>query len=265
MRGRSWAPALLALAAGTAGAQAPAATDLRWSASAGAQHRRLVERTDDGRRLVEERGPMLRLGADATWGFGSGGALQAAAGVAAGTLDYQGQSQGGTPLATETGHRDLDFSLAWRPLAAAPWGEGWLLLRVEQQRRQIASMPMARGLRETSLLLLPGVRWSHAVEAAAWRWQPSLELRASVHHRLAVDFGGVFDDAELQGGSRWEAALGLDVSAPASPWSFGLAWTHARQQASPQQTLSRGGVAAGTVRQPRIEIDDVLLRVRRAF
>jgi len=44
-----------------------------------------------------------------------------------------------------------------------------------------------------------------------------------------------------------------------------LAWTHARQSASDRQALFRGGVLFGTVRQPRIEIDDVMLRVRRAF
>ena len=77
--------------------------------------------------------------------------------------------------------------------------------------------------------------------------------------------GGVFDDADLDGGSRREAVLGLDVASPASPWAFGITWTRARQFASPTQTLLRGGVPVGTVRQPRIEIDDVMLRARRAF
>jgi hypothetical protein len=251
---------------GAAGAQSLAeAPGFSWGASAGVQQRRLVERDDSGGRLVEETGPLLRLGLDAGWRLDNGGAVQAAAGVAAGTLDYEGQTQAGTPLTTDTGHRDLDFSLGWRPLPAAAWGEGWLVLRVAQQRRQIASTSMARGLRETSLLVLPGVRWTHAFEAASWRWQPSLELRASARHRLEVDFGGTFDGAQLTGGRRWEAALALDLAAPGSPWTFGIAWTHARQSASADQTLLRGGVPFGTVHQPRIEIDDVLLRARRVF
>lgn len=265
MRTGRWAPALLALGVGAASAQSPEAPAFSWAASAGVQQRRLVERDDSGGRLVEETGPLLRLGLDAGWRLDNGGAVQAAAGLATGTLDYEGQTQAGTPLTTDTGHRDLDFSLGWRPVPAAAWGEGWLVLRVAQQRRQIASTSMARGLRETSFLVLPGVRWTHAFEAASWRWQPSLELRASARHRLEVDFGGTFDGAQLTGGRRWEAALALDLSAPGSPWTFGIAWTHARQSASADQTLLRAGLPFGTVRQPRIEIDDVLLRARRVF
>jgi hypothetical protein len=265
MRACSWSPALLALGTVAAWAQSPQPAGLAWGVSAGVQQRRLVERADDGRQLVEESGPMLRLGLDAGLPLVGGGALQASVGAASGTLDYDGRTQGGMLLRTDTGHRDLDITLAWRPLPAAAWGEAWLVLRTEQQRRQIASTTVARGLRETSLLVMPGLRWSHAFEAASWRWQPSLELRASVHHDLQVDFGGVFDGASLDGGTRREAALGLDVASPASPWAFGVAWTRARQSASPTQTLLRGGVPVGTVRQPRIEIDDVMLRARRAF
>jgi hypothetical protein len=39
----------------------------------------------------------------------------------------------------------------------------------------------------------------------------------------------------------------------------------ARQQASASSRLSRAGAVAGSVRQPRIEIDDLGVRVRRAF
>jgi len=35
-----------------------------WECSAGAAHRRRVERTDGGSRLLTEKGPMLRLGLD---------------------------------------------------------------------------------------------------------------------------------------------------------------------------------------------------------
>ena len=208
---------------------------------------------------------MLRLGVEARYVFAGGGALEAGVGAAIGTLDYQGQTQGGTPLSTETGHRDLDFTLAWRPLHASEWGEGWLVLRGAQQRRQIAGTSRAAGLRETSALLLPGIRWAHSFGAARWLWQPALELRASTRHRLEVDFGGVFDDADLEGGNRREAALALDMAAPGSPWAFGITWTRTRQSASPQQALFRQGVRVGTVRQPRIEMDDVMLRVRRTF
>ncbi|HEY0823942.1 MAG TPA: hypothetical protein VGD76_09165, partial [Ramlibacter sp.] len=209
MRRSACTPALLALAAGAACAQAPAAPDLAWGVSAGVLNRRLVERTEDGRRLVREAGPMLRAGVDTRLGLRTGGAVQVNAGAAGGVLDYDGQNQVGVPLQTETEHRDLDLALAWRPLPARSWGEAWLVLRALQQRRVIASTPSASGLRETSNLVSVGARWSHAFAAAGWQWQPSLELRTSVRHRLEVDFGGVYDTADIRGARRREAVLAL--------------------------------------------------------
>ena len=237
---------------------------MTWGATAGVQQRRLVERADDGRRLVEESGPMLRVALEAQWPLGAG-AVRGFASVASGELDYDGQTQGGVPLRSQTGHRDLEAGLAWRPGPGGRWGEGWLLLHLLEQRRQIASTPVAGGLRETSRMTLTGVRWAHAFEAASWRWRPTAELRVALHHGLFVDFGGVFDAARLEGGRRWDAALALDASAPQSAWSWGLEWRHARQEASARQFVLRNGVPTGTVRQPRIEIDDLLLRVRRSF
>ena len=265
MRGLQYAAAWLTLGAGAACAQAPGAPAASWGVSAEVLHRRLVERADTGRRLIEETGPLLRLTLDGRLDLAGGGALQAKAAAAAGTLDYEGRTQGGVPLATDSRHRDLEAGLAWRPLPAAAWGEGWLVLRTLQQRRRIASTATARGLTESADLVMPGLRWSHAFDAAGWRWQPSLELSTSVRHSLQVDFGGVFDDATMRGGRRHETLLDLQVSAPSSPWSFGLAWSHARQSASSTQTLSRNGAAVGSVRQPRIDIDGVSLRARRAF
>lgn len=265
MRAGSSLPALLALAAGAAWAQPPSASDLQWGASAGVQHRRLVERDADGGRLVKETGPMLRLAFDAQWRLPNGGALRAGAAVAGGTLDYDGQTQAGTPLRTETDHRDLELGAAWRPLPPQAWGQAWVVAKLLEQRRLIASTPAARGLDETSRLLLAGVRWSHAFEAASWQWRPAVELRTSVRHRVEVDSGGFFDTMDLKGGRRNEAVLAVDASRAASPWSFGIAWTHARQSASPVQPLLRAGAPIGTVFQPRITIDDLSVQLRRAF
>jgi hypothetical protein len=91
------------------------------------------------------------------------------------------------------------------------------------------------------------------------------QVRTSAHHALHIGFGGAFDDASLHGGRRWDATLALAFARPASPWQWELAWTHTRQDASDWQALTRGGLPAGNVRQPRIAIDDVGLRVRRDF
>lgn len=258
--------AVALLGAGTTAAFAQQAQpDFSWGVSAGVQYRTLVERADDGSRLVEESGPMLRLGVDGQRRFAGGGALQLEAGVAGGVLDYDGQTQTGVPHTTETRHRDLDLTAAWRPWAPAPWGEAWVVLRGAQQRRDIRSTPTVGGLLETSTLLMPGVRWSHEIDVVTWKLRPSVEYRTSVYHRLQIEFGGVFDPSDIDGGHRNEVAVALEGSSAQSPWSWSLAWTHARQSASDRQSLFRGGVLVGTVRQPRIEIDDVMLRVRRAF
>jgi hypothetical protein len=101
-------------------------------------------------------------------------------------LDYDGQTHGGAPLSSHTGDRDLEAAIAWRPLAAAAWGEGWLLLDVLQQRRQIASTAAASGLRETSTLVLPGLRWCPvasrppAGSGARWRrFEPACITRCT--------------------------------------------------------------------------------------
>lgn len=263
---RAAAAALLASIAQVAAAQAPSpGQGWSWGASASLLHRQLEERTDAGTRLVRETGPMLRLAADATLGFAQGGALRADAGIAAGRLDYDGRTQAGAPITTHTRHRDLEFGLAWRPLAPAAWGEGWLVLRGLQQRRTIAGTARAGGLEETSTYWMPGVRWTHGFDAAGWRWQPSVELRVSAGHDLDVDYRGVFDRSDLRGGRRRDVVLAMEVSAPASPWQWGLEWTHVRQSASASQPLLRGGVRAGSVRQPKIRMDDLSLRVRRSF
>jgi hypothetical protein len=255
------AAVLFWLAAG-AQAQAPAA---QWEVSAGVLHRRLVERADDGARLVTESGPLLRLAASGQLALPSGGSLRAEAGVAGGELDYTGRTQGGAPLTTDSRHRELDATLAWRPWPAAAWGEAWLLLHALQQRRDIAGTAGVGGLRETSTLLLPGLRWSRDFDAAGWRWQPSVEVRASVWHQVDVDYHGVFDSQDLDGGHRNELALALRAWSPASPWRWSVEWTRSQQSPSHVDTVRRSGAAVGTVRQPRIEIDDVMLRATRAF
>lgn len=263
---RSWrcrlgAGAALLAVTGGALAEGPFA----WGGSAGLQQRRLDERADDGTRILRESGPMLRLQADGQLALPGGGALRAEAGLAGAALDYRGQTQAGVPLATTATHRDVDATLLWRPLPAARWGEAWLEVQGLQQQRQIASTTAASGLRETSTVWMAGLRWTGHFTAAGWQWQPWAEARASLRHRLAIDYGGAYDASSLTGGTRRAFVLGLATSPAGSPWQWSVQWTAARQSASAWQPLARGGVPAGRVRQPRITIDDVAVLLRRAF
>lgn len=252
--------------AGVAAAQIPSPESVEGATvSLGVVHRRLVEEADNGDRLVKESGPLLALRLERRWHVGEAGALQVEAALTGGRLDYAGQTQAGVPVRSETRHRELEAALAWRPLAAGTWGEAWVQLRGLQQERKIAGVAGAGGLRETSTLWMPGVRWQHALRAGGWRLQPSLELRASLRHDLDIDYGGAYDDSDLKGGRRRDIALALAAAQGGSPWQWSATWTHSRQQASPTQTLYRGGVAVGNVRQPRIRIDDIGVHARRSF
>lgn len=254
--------------AGAVQAQQPSAASapLQWDIAAGASQRRLFEQMPDGGRLLTERGTMARLELGARWAPVDGPAVAAEAGGAAGSLDYDGQTQAGAPLATTSRQHDADLALLWRPQPAAAWGEGWLLLHGVRQHRDIRSTGRVNGLVETSVLLMPGLRWrGPATAAAGWQLRPQVEARVSTYHRLDVDYHGLFDGSRLEGGRRWALVLGLEAQAPDPAWRIGLRWTRARQAASQSQALYRDGVRVGSVRQPRLGYDDLALSLRRDF
>jgi hypothetical protein len=112
---------------------------------------------------------------------------------------------------------------------------------------------------------MPGVAW----RSPAWgvgdakvsfqaRW------RISARHDLAVDYAGLFDPSSFRGGRRSEVSLRAIAALPQG-WSASLYWQGARQRESAFTTIFRNGVAAGTVHQPRIAIDDVGLTLSRNF
>jgi hypothetical protein len=257
----------LALALGLAGTSVPAFSQanpapLDVGISVGVTHRRLVEHTAAGGRLLTETGPLLRLGFEREFRIMGHGALRLEAAAASGKLHYESTAPA---LSLRTGTRDLALGLAWRPVAQGRWGAPWLLLQGLQQRRQISSSGAIVGPHETSTLLMAGLRWTADFDAAGWRWSPSIEGRASLRHRLDVDLHGVFDSTSFDAGRRRDLRLALGVGRAGSPWSVEANWTTTRQSASDSHPLYRAGVAAGNVRHPRITIDDVGVGLRRAF
>lgn len=256
--------AALVFVSACAGAQE---ASLTWSVGADLSHRRLTEESPTGARLVKESGPMARLRLGAQQQLDSGAAWGGGFALAGGDLDYDGVTQAGVPLSTASRHRDVELSAFWQPWPAASWGQAALALRWLHQRRDIASSGSVSGLDEMSSLWMPGVRYSSPAWAAgaALRWQLEAEASISARHRLRVDYGGLFDGSALTGATRRELALRVHAFAAESPWRWTLEWTGSRQAASWPQALYRGGVAVGTVRQPRIAIDEVALRLTRSF
>jgi hypothetical protein len=254
--------------AGAGAAPFAQAQDITFSGSVGLAHRKLTETTASGATLLTERGPMLQLQLRADRPLASGGALAARLMAAGGDLDYDGQTQSGAPLTTTTRQSELGADLLWRPHAPAAWGEGWLSLGWLGNRRAIQSTPAASGLDERSLAWMAGVQWRSPAFAPAGRWTARVEAeaRVSVQHRLHVDYLGLLDPSSLHGGRKRQLALRL-VAAPdeTSPWSWTLEWARLTQGVSETVPVYRNGVLFGSVRQPKLAIDDVALRVTRRF
>jgi hypothetical protein len=239
----------------------------RFWASAAVVHRALEENAAGGARLLTERGPMLELRLGGHHALGSGGALASELSLAGGLLDYDGQTQGGAPLQTTADHLDAGARVMWRPWAPQPWGAPWLIAGWHHNRRNITGTGTVSGLREHSSAWLAGVRWQSASHQATAQWQMHLELDAlvSMKHRLDVDFHGLFDASRLDGGRQRRTAIRLVGTAADSPWNWTLEWSRLNQAASPSAILRRGGLVAGTVRQPHLSTDDLALRVTRRF
>jgi hypothetical protein len=241
---------------------------IEWAATAGVRQRTLSEWSDRGTRLLTEKGVLPHLQLSAQLAAPAWPTLAFEAGVTGAELDYRGQTQSGVPLTTTSRHTDLELGVHWRPFPAAAWGEAWLGLEWLQARRDIASSSLAGGLNETSTLVLPGVRWRSPAFALPHtdnaKFQLEAQWRSSVRHRLEVDYLGLFDNSSLRGGRRSETVLGLSVST-SEAWRWSLEWSRSRQPASSSAALYRAGALVGSVRQPRVKIDDVSLLLTRRF
>jgi hypothetical protein len=271
MPGRSFAaPARLALLLVLHGAAAAAAepAGVDWDLSGGVRHRTLTERASTGARLVTETGAMAQLRLSAEIAASGRPALALAGAVTAGSLDYEGQTQGGQALSVASRHREGELSIDGRALDLFA-GEVWAGVKWLHATREIGTSATTGALGETSSLLLPGLQWrSPALSWPALGRGTSVRLqagwRASVRHRLAVDYHGAYDRSVLRAARRQEAALRVSA-ATRGAWRWDLEWTHARQSASGAAALYRGGAPAGVVIQPSMRIDDVSISVTRVF
>jgi hypothetical protein len=242
--------------------EAPA---MRWELDAALGRRTLSEHDESGARLLRESGPIVRLRASAQPLAPRWEQFDLNAAIAQAVLDYGGQSQSGVPLATTTRHSELDLGVGWHPLPAASWGQPVLSFSWLGTRRSIASTSTTSSLVESSSLWMPGLAWrSPEIETPYARLSALVRWRASVFHRMYVDYAGVFDDSSLNGGQRNEGTLRL-VAARPDGWRWAIEWVHMRQDASAPVPLLRGGAPAGSVHQPRLGIDDVTLSVGREF
>lgn len=232
------------------------------SIEAGPVHRTLHERGAGGATLVRERGWLGRVGL--RW-QPEGSAWSFHAALAGGDIDYAGRTQAGQPLSTTTRQAEAEGGVGWRFAASPAWGSATAGVGLLRHRRAIAGTATAGGITETSQFALGRVAWlGPRWPLASGEWQLRAAWGASLQHRLRVDYGGVFDASSLRAGRRHDLQLGV-AFAPNREWQVDLAAMHAVVRASDPAPLSRNGTPAGTVRQPRIAIDDVALTLTRRF
>jgi hypothetical protein len=236
-----------------------------WQLEATAEHRTLIERDMGGQRLLRESGPLARLRITARPSWADAGRLEFTAALAHARLDYDGRTQAGAPLRTHSLHNEVEIGARWHPFHPFAWGEPSITFDGLGFRRQIEATASVASLAETSTLWMPGIAWtSPAWSAGRANVALRAQWRASLHHDLAVDYGGLFDASSLRGGRRNEFALAATAAVPQG-WSVSLQWRRARQAQSEVGALYRAAVPVGTVFQPHIDIDDVGLSLSRSF
>ena len=232
----------------------------------GVMHRTLTERAAGGTTLLTERGWLPEIRGSVSRSLPGGGALAGALKLSGGDIDYHGQTQAGAALSTTTRQTELAADLSWRPLAPAAWGQAWLAGELLANRRAIESTPAAGGLDETSSAVLVGARWaSPSFALAGWQSHVEADARVSVWHRLDVDYRGLLDASSFEGARKHQVALRLLGARQESPWGWEIEAARITQGASDAVPVYRAGALFGTVRQPALTIDDVILRVSRRF
>lgn len=169
----------------------------------------------------------------------------------AGTVAYEGRTQIGLPLSTETRlvRRSAEITLApadpW-PLFGLQWRPalGWQGLRVH---RAIQPSAVSTALTETLRRHALGLSMQAAATAGRLAWTAEAGGAWPVSQRLAVDSFGVLDRFALQpeGGDRLTLRLAV-------AWALGGGWRlqaeggreRDRVGASPAALVTRGGVPA---------------------
>jgi hypothetical protein len=229
-----------------------------------------TERRDDGAFFDRESGLLggVSLGTAASWGAWR---LDLAAAVEAGTLDYEGQTQLGLPIASHTRLQQTQLGLS--PIYRIGHTPLFFGASLQSRRidRRIEATPLAQGLHET----LNQVELGPLVEAR-WEWGFGLgmvvraEVLWSFHSALDVDFEGAFGNGHLSlpGNDAESAALEVtyavfrDVAVAAE-----MAGETFRPARSPTMPLTEAGVPVGVYDYPGSVQDQwsVSLGVRTRF
>ncbi|ROR32607.1 hypothetical protein [Inmirania thermothiophila] len=253
-----------ALAASLLAAPAPAAKPPAGRVSLEAAAGAFVWREEDahGRRILEERGPVLSLAlVHDNLGRGAPGLIfHARAALWGGEVDYDGETQDGTPLVTRTGYRgwEVAYGIGRRAapgprlrldLMATAGYAGW--------RRRLGDGVDARGRSAVGYVERYRVPWVRLAAGVGVPGGPWLRLGLRRDLEVAETVGSPFD-VRLAPRPRTVPFVGLELAPAGGRTALRLSWEGRRWDAS---APAASGV--GPVFQPRVEGGVWVLALRR--
>lgn len=224
-----------------------------WSIEALALYRSVEEIGRSGATLVEESGLEPAIELAGAWPVGSGSVTGRLL-VSRYALDYEGQSQAGRPVDSDTDYRRLRLGLGY----AYPLAETWrvrLELEAERLERDIAGVDNIAGLNEEmrSTRLQVGAEKSLPIANRT----VTLDLAAlwGLSGTQDVSSPGVIDEVELPEGRSW--GIRGAVRIPLNPhttsrWSWVLTprFEYLHSDRSEDRLWTQDGVIRGTLAQP---------------
>jgi hypothetical protein len=253
----------------------------RFTLSAALESYRWQEFNSSGTRLLEESGPHLRLTAalDNMQRVSDGGVYRLSASVYGGQVDYDGQTQDGTPATTNTNYFGCQFEGfgGWRfggttgfdvlgGIAVNGWRRDLL------NGRTVTGVPV-QGYTEDYLIALGKLGFGGYYQAEQWRAQlyVGAQRPLATYERVYLSDAGFDDDVTLHPGKDTSGfvRLQVDLDVVASRAFVALYYDGLRLKQSDTATVSSatlcGPVGICTVTQPESRRDIVGLEVGLGF
>ena len=239
----------LALGMVLASAAATAATEI--ALGSGLTFRQVEEFSPDGNRLLRETGLAPNVGIELTTDLGPGRVF-AGIGVERHRLDYDGQTQRGRPLSTDSDYRAGQWWLGYRVLLTPRWSLG---LRWEQgyTQRDIRATPGVAGLDERYRSQWGAIGLRHTLASGPVEWIEA-EWRHSLGGEQRISSTGLIDPVWLPLGQGNAIHLSARIPLGAAGWFQridlvpGVSRFH--YSASPSRVWLNDGVVQGRINQP---------------
>ncbi|HKJ76001.1 MAG TPA: hypothetical protein VKA64_02250 [Gammaproteobacteria bacterium] len=260
---------LLAVAGGLyLGTAVPAIADTsRYAVSAGVERFLWREYDTSGDKLLEEEGPRFFIGMDGERTMPSNWTYGFRARAYSGEVDYDGQTQAGSTLETDTDYEGIELALDFSHPLAAEGGSSPASLRfglgVDWWDRTIEDTATASGYTER-------YRIPYLDFGLTYRWNETVGFYAEggVKHpfstKESIDDLGNYDDVDLEPEGDFSPYLGIGYRFPAR-WDIELSYETYRFDRSDDEPLKQNGVQVGTVTQPESKQDTIALNVRYWF